>query len=165
MKDNNYGTAPLYLLQPSSIFTFAAQTLELATQTLGYRDTNNTSSSTSTTNSSFSDDDSTSTRHRKRDEQSGLDVYTLDEVARHDTMNDCWIILYDKVFDVTKFLLDHPGGEDVMLEHAGRDATIAFRGVGHSLPALQALDTYLMGILPPEERVFTGEGPCQWSTL
>ncbi|KAK3852785.1 hypothetical protein Pcinc_040635 [Petrolisthes cinctipes] len=163
MKDN-YGSTPLYLLQPSSIFSFAAQTLELATQTLGYRDTSATTSSSSSSSSSFADDP-TSTRHRKRDEQSGLDVYTLDEVAMHDTMDDCWIILYDKVFDVTKFLLDHPGGEDVIMEHAGRDATIAFRGVGHSLPALQALDTYLMGILPPEERIFTGEGPCQWSTL
>ncbi|KAG7171614.1 Cytochrome b5-like 2 [Homarus americanus] len=70
-----------------------------------------------------------------------------------------------QVFDVTRFLLEHPGGEEVMMEHAGRDATIAFRGVGHSVPALQALDDYLVGILPGSERIFTGDGPCQWSTL
>lgn len=29
---------------------------------------------------------------------------TLDEVSNHDTFNDCWIVLYDRVYDVTKFL-------------------------------------------------------------
>lgn len=29
---------------------------------------------------------------------------TLDEVAYHDTMNDCWIVLYDRVYDITDFL-------------------------------------------------------------
>lgn len=66
---------------------------------------------------------------------------------------------------MSRFLLEHPGGEDVILEHAGRDATIAFRGVGHSVLALQALDEYLVGILPNNERIYTGDGPCQWATL
>lgn len=30
--------------------------------------------------------------------------FTLDEVAYHDTMNDCWIVLYDRVYDITNFL-------------------------------------------------------------
>lgn len=29
---------------------------------------------------------------------------TLKEVAEHDSYGDCWIILYDRVYDVTKFL-------------------------------------------------------------
>lgn len=29
---------------------------------------------------------------------------TLDEVAEHDTLNDCWIIIYDRVYNITKFL-------------------------------------------------------------
>lgn len=31
-------------------------------------------------------------------------VITLKEVVSHDTYDDCWIILYDRVYDVTKFL-------------------------------------------------------------
>lgn len=29
---------------------------------------------------------------------------TLDEVSYHDTMQDCWIVLYDRVYDITDFL-------------------------------------------------------------
>lgn len=29
---------------------------------------------------------------------------TLDEVAWHDTPGDCWIIVYDRVYDITDFL-------------------------------------------------------------
>ena len=40
--------------------------------------------------------------------------------------------LYDRVYDVTAFLARHPGGREVMEEYLGWDATLAFRGVGHS---------------------------------
>lgn len=56
---------------------------------------------------------------------------------------------------MTNFLLEHPGGEEVILENAGRDATLAFRGVGHSALAVRALDEYLVGILCHSERIYT----------
>ncbi|KAF2362718.1 Cytochrome b5-like heme/steroid binding domain [Trinorchestia longiramus] len=84
-----------------------------------------------------------------------LPEFNLNEVAQHDMMHDCWIVLYDKVYDVTQFLFEHPGGEDLLMEHAGRDATIAFRGVGHSKAALHSLQQYLVGQLPASERIFS----------
>jgi len=36
--------------------------------------------------------------------------FTVDEVAHHNRADDCWIIVHGKVYDVTKFLADHPGG-------------------------------------------------------
>ena len=48
-------------------------------------------------------------------------------------------MIYDKVYDVTEFLSLPPGGEDVMLEYLGYDATLAFRGVGHSKAAVRML--------------------------
>ena len=48
-------------------------------------------------------------------------------------------MIYDKVYDVTEFLSSHPGGEDVLLEYLGYDATLAFRGVGHSKAAVRML--------------------------
>ena len=41
----------------------------------------------------------------------------------------------------------HPGGEDIILEHAGRDATIPFMEVGHSKDALAILRKYQIGML------------------
>jgi L-lactate dehydrogenase (cytochrome) len=41
------------------------------------------------------------------------------EVAKHNSKNDCWIVLDSKAFDVTNFLSEHPGGAPVILKNAG----------------------------------------------
>ncbi|EZA53378.1 cytochrome b5 [Ooceraea biroi] len=92
-----------------------------------------------------------SNREKSRDD---TQVITLDEVAWHDALDDCWLVIYDYVYDCTEFLSNHPGGQDVLLEYAGRDATLAFIGTGHSAVARTMLDRYKIGELPPEERIF-----------
>eukprot|EP00494_Astrolonche_serrata_P034629 UN34898 len=57
---------------------------------------------------------------------------TLEEVSKHNTKDDCWLIIAGKVYDVTKFLEDHPGGDDVLLSSTAKDATDDFEDVGHS---------------------------------
>merc|ERR1712187_20172 len=48
------------------------------------------------------------------------------EVAKHASESDCWVIIGDEVFDVTKFLPDHPGGKKAIMLFAGKDATEEF---------------------------------------
>lgn len=31
-------------------------------------------------------------------------IIDLQDVSWHDTTNDCWVIIYDRVYDITKFL-------------------------------------------------------------
>ncbi len=38
-------------------------------------------------------------------------TFTKEEVAKHNKAEDCWIIVHNKVYDVTKFLSEHPGGK------------------------------------------------------
>lgn len=55
------------------------------------------------------------------------------------------MIIHDKVYDVTRFLEDHPGGEDILVESSGRDATREFEDVGHSADARAQLDDLYIG--------------------
>ncbi|ODH52900.1 hypothetical protein GX48_00767 [Paracoccidioides brasiliensis] len=48
------------------------------------------------------------------------------EVAKHNTRDSCWVVLYGKVYDVTDFLPNHPGGANIILQLAGKDATEEF---------------------------------------
>lgn len=48
------------------------------------------------------------------------------EVAKHNTKDDCWVILHGKAYDLTEFLPKHPGGQAIILKYAGQDATKAF---------------------------------------
>uniref|UniRef100_T1PCC2 Cytochrome b5-like protein n=1 Tax=Musca domestica TaxID=7370 RepID=T1PCC2_MUSDO len=83
-----------------------------------------------------------------------LPEISLDAVAHHDDYSDCWVVIYDRVYDVTTFLQDHPGGADVIMDYAGRDATLAFHGTGHSRDAIEQMRDYLIGELPQNERIF-----------
>ncbi|KAJ8534577.1 hypothetical protein K7X08_016305 [Anisodus acutangulus] len=72
-------------------------------------------------------------------------VYTLAEVSQHNNAKDCWLVISGKVYDVTKFLDDHPGGDEVLLSATGNDATDDFEDVGHSSSARAMLDEYYVG--------------------
>ncbi|KAJ3477830.1 hypothetical protein NLI96_g10198 [Meripilus lineatus] len=47
-------------------------------------------------------------------------------VAEHNTRESCWIIVHGRVYDVTDFLDDHPGGSKIILKYAGKDATAEY---------------------------------------
>ncbi len=53
----------------------------------------------------------------------------LSEVTRHNTKNDCWVIIHGKVYDVSDFLPEHPGGQKIILRFAGKDATKKFEPI------------------------------------
>ncbi|KAG8053801.1 hypothetical protein GUJ93_ZPchr0001g30803 [Zizania palustris] len=72
-------------------------------------------------------------------------VFRLEEVAKHNSKDDCWLIIGGKVYNVTKFLEDHPGGDDVLLSSTGKDATDDFEDVGHSTTARAMMDEYYVG--------------------
>ena len=80
-----------------------------------------------------------------------------------------WFIIHNKVYDVTQFQEEHPGGNDVLKEHgmcftlsviifftffpipfffvAGKDGTQAFEDIGHSHDAVKLLENYYIGDL------------------
>jgi len=73
-----------------------------------------------------------------------LKKVTVEEVAKHNTRDDCWLIVNDKVYDVSSYINEHPGG-DAILRHAGKDASIPVVGPQHASSVMDILNYYLMG--------------------
>jgi L-lactate dehydrogenase (cytochrome) len=48
------------------------------------------------------------------------------EVAKHNSRESCWVIIKGKVYDVTDFLDEHPGGSSIILRYGGKDATAEY---------------------------------------
>ncbi|KAH6611625.1 hypothetical protein Trco_001645 [Trichoderma cornu-damae] len=74
-----------------------------------------------------------------------MQEYTVEDVAGHKTRDDLWVVVHGKVYDVSKYVRDHPGGADVLIDVAGTDATTAYEEVGHSEEADEILKGYLIG--------------------
>lgn len=87
-------------------------------------------------------------------EEQKLPYITLAEARRHNTPDDCWMIIHGGVYDVGRLLHKHPGGSQILLKYAGMDATLPFDDVGHSMESLKydMPAGSLKGFLDPSDR-------------
>lgn len=80
--------------------------------------------------------------------------YTLEQVARHATADDCWMAIEGGVYRLTDYLPRHPTASDVITEWCGREATRAMRTKGksrdHSERAWRMLERYRIGTISGE---------------
>jgi 4-hydroxysphinganine ceramide fatty acyl 2-hydroxylase len=77
-------------------------------------------------------------------------IFTTEDVEEHATPQSCWVTRDGKVYDMTQFLPDHPGGDDLILKYAGRDVGEAMKDStehDHSDSAYSMLDEFLIGRL------------------
>ena len=82
------------------------------------------------------------------------------EVAKHNRPDDCWTIISGTVYDITKFISQHPGGAEI-LRACGNEATSLFQqrttssgekvgsGTPHSSSAAEQLKQFELGPLVP----------------
>ncbi|GMQ06361.1 hypothetical protein CsSME_00050989 [Camellia sinensis var. sinensis] len=88
--------------------------------------------------------------HSKKDLSNAINkaskMYTKAEVSLHNMGTDCWIIIKDKVYDVTSYVEEHPGG-DAILAHAGDDSTEGFYGPQHATRVFDMIDDFYIGDL------------------
>ncbi|KAG5603592.1 hypothetical protein H5410_025084 [Solanum commersonii] len=74
-------------------------------------------------------------------------LFTMEEASEHNTKDDCWVIIDGKVYDVSSYLDEHPGGDDVLLGVTGQDATDEFEDAGHSKSARDLMEKFFIGEL------------------
>lgn len=73
-------------------------------------------------------------------------TYTKEQVAEHNTKDDVWIIVKDRVYDVSEYVEEHPGG-DAILNNAGKDSTKGVYGAQHPPTVIEHLEYYCIGKL------------------
>nr|GAT47680.1 predicted protein [Mycena chlorophos] len=91
-------------------------------------------------------------------------IVTLEELRAHKTKESLYLLISGKVYDCTKFLDEHPGGDEVMTAEAGQDATEAFEDVGHSDEARDLLPGMLIGNFEENSELKFKKTPAAGST-
>jgi cytochrome b involved in lipid metabolism len=75
-----------------------------------------------------------------------LAPFTMVEVAGHDNIDDCYLVIENKVYDVTGFIDQHPGGVDKIVSGCGKEMTGIFAKI-HSNKAWDLLKKFQVGVL------------------
>jgi alkylation response protein AidB-like acyl-CoA dehydrogenase/cytochrome b involved in lipid metabolism len=84
-------------------------------------------------------------------EASSGGVLSMADVQQHSSPDDCWIVIEDKVYDVTEFMHDHPGGPKPLMLYGGKDATEEFTMVHHPQIIKTLAVPFQVGILEQPE--------------
>jgi cytochrome b involved in lipid metabolism len=103
--------------------------------------TTTTNTSTNNTNTNTSTNTSVNTSS-----QSSSTVLSLSVVATHSVANNCWVVINNKVYDVTSYIPYHPGGPAAITGICGSDGTTVFN-VAHNGGVLRVLTPYYVGDL------------------
>lgn len=75
-------------------------------------------------------------------------IYTLADVSKHNNPSDCWTTVNGKVYEVTKWIKEHPGGAKEIISMCGIDGSAGYNGQhgGQKRPANE-LAAFLIGDL------------------
>jgi cytochrome b involved in lipid metabolism len=65
---------------------------------------------------------------------------TIEELEKHNKTSDAWIAISGKVYEITEWMNNHPGGSEPLLLFAGRDSTEIFESY-HKLSTVKMLGT------------------------
>ncbi len=72
---------------------------------------------------------------------------TLEEVAKHNSREDAWVVVEDVVYNVTPYLEYHPGGIPILASAAGKDATSLFNKYHPWVNVQSMLENNVLGYL------------------
>jgi cytochrome b involved in lipid metabolism len=81
--------------------------------------------------------------------------FTAAEVAEHNHIDSCWLIIHDRVYDVTSYIPRHPAPLRTITDYCGGESTEAFRTKehlerDHRRSSYRLLEQYRIGNLEQE---------------
>ncbi len=76
---------------------------------------------------------------------------SLTDVEKHSTLKDCWVIINNKVYDITQYIPKYPSKPDIFLKYCGKNADTGWetkdKNRKHSPNAKKLLDSYEVGTI------------------
>ena len=86
---------------------------------------------------------------QKQEQLPDMGVITKEELAKHNTQNDCWVSFKGNVYNMTSYLSHHPGGVDIIMKYAGGDMTDTYMRI-HKWVSPNLISKIKIGVLEPE---------------
>ncbi len=75
--------------------------------------------------------------------------FTLKQVAEHSVAKDCWIVINERVYDISAYIPKHPAPETVLTKYCGKNADLGWKtkdkSRAHSRSAEKLLNRYEIG--------------------
>lgn len=75
-----------------------------------------------------------------------LVTLSLSEVNKHNSASDCYLIINQKIYNVSSFINSHPGGAQKITEKCGQEVSDLFAQI-HSNRAWDLLKKYQVGTI------------------
>jgi cytochrome b involved in lipid metabolism len=91
---------------------------------------------------SFSVPNNTSNLSENKLQDAPVNIYDFAEVSKHNTKEDCWTIIENKVYDISPYIALNVHGKTI-LSACGKDATSIFNR-GHSQKSKDKLNNYYL---------------------
>jgi len=92
--------------------------------------------------------------------QSNNNTLTVENIAKHSTPNDCYLIIKQNVYDVSSYIFLHPGGRGTITSRCGEEVTGIFASI-HSNFAWDLLGRYLVGSVQTESTTTATDSNAQ----
>ena len=73
---------------------------------------------------------------------------TLEEIAKHDVVGDCWVAFRGKAYNLTPYVEYHPGGSKILEQAFGKDCTHLFDKYHRYVNGEYVLRKCQIGVLP-----------------
>lgn len=85
--------------------------------------------------------------------------WSMDDIAKHCSREDCFLALYGQVFNITDFISKHPGGETILLTNAGKDVTEKFERIHASSGGFDLVEKWCPGSRVGMVKNYEGPSP------
>ncbi|XP_043464184.1 cytochrome b5-like [Leptopilina heterotoma] len=78
-----------------------------------------------------------------------MNLISIEEVRKNNGQNGSkiWVVLHKNVYDLTQYIKEHPGGDELIMEFAGKDGTKGFNDFGHTSDARTYMKKFKIGEL------------------